>query len=266
MQLCGLRLYVGPLVNHLMKPAAVGDAYFDLDAAQFLLEELQRQRQASAAAASDANGSHAAQPSGQQQAQQNGAPPQQQQPAEAGGGSGSPGVQGPAVGPRWVLQLPAGAGGEDAGGAAGLGSVQLEYGCQVARIQLAPAGGGAAQSPPPPPPQQGGGQQADAPGARPLLLTLTNGRQLEVDLVLLAIGVCPALEWVPPGLERAPDGGLRLNKCVPSPQQQACAAAYNGPARLLSPASGRGWAAPHTRPLRHRAPPLFFHCAGTCRA
>jgi hypothetical protein len=41
---------------------------------------------------------------------------------------------------------------------------------------------------------------------------LTNGKQLEADLVLLAIGVQPALEWVPSSLERAGDGGLRVNR------------------------------------------------------
>lgn len=87
-----------------------------------------------------------------------------------------------------------------------MGSVELKYGCQIARIQLVPAEGLAAAG--------DGTSVAASLADRPLLLTLTDGSRVESDLVLLAIGVRPALEWVPPSVERAPDGGLRLNRCV----------------------------------------------------
>ena len=200
-----------PFVN------AAGDAFFDLDAAQFLLEELQSQRRAAGqehtAGRQKQEHVHHQRSSLQQQQQQ---PQHGQQPADAAAAtssSGGSGVLGHAVGPRWTHQLPPGAG----AAAGGSGAVELEYGCEIARIQLAhqqqqqqqegPAGNLRGEGEPGSEP---GGASATPPQA--LQLTLTNGKQLEADLVLLAIGVQPALEWVPPSLERAGDGGLRVNR------------------------------------------------------
>ena len=145
-------------------------------------------------------------------------PDQQSATAATAGGSG---VLGHAVGPRWVQHLPPGAAaGSGSGSGGGLGSVELEYGAEIAAVQFAASC--SSQEPPQQQEQQQGAVRPDSsPGAagtngswgdRPLLLTLTNGRQLEADLVLLAIGVRPALEWVPASLERAADGGLRVNR------------------------------------------------------
>ncbi len=215
-----------------------GDAYFDLDAAQFLLEELQHQRRVAAAASgavgadrrqqqegTQQQGSDALASNGQQAEQQQQSQDEQQHSGDAP--AGSSGVLGHAVGPRWVQQLPAGAGAGQNGGSSGLGSVELEYGAEISAIQFAPADGSQGQQQQQPE-QRGAGTACGAAGGaagaagaaregpwadRLLLLTLTNGRQLEADLVLLAIGVRPALEWVPPCLERAADGGLRVNRC-----------------------------------------------------
>ncbi|KAL4421166.1 hypothetical protein ABPG77_003349 [Micractinium sp. CCAP 211/92] len=226
----GLR---GMEVTWVLKHGHIGDAFFDLDAAQFLLEELQQQRRQQGPQQLQ---SLEDQPAGQQAGvQQDGAPAgatqrqpgreqhqqsaQQQPGAKAEGAAGPGGVLGHAVGPRWVQQLPAG--GAALSGSAG--SVQLEYGCEVASVQLrysqpgaeeqqAQRAGEASQGPSP-----DRTQASSSPHAEPsLLLTLTNGKQLEVDLVLLAIGVAPALEWVPASLQHSADGGLRVNRCMQS--------------------------------------------------
>lgn len=228
-----------------------GDAYFDLDAAHFLLEELQRQRRAEAAGATAeaAKQTQQAQQQDQKQRQKQqqgeqqgaGAPPArawdaQQAGAQAapaagsasGGGAdgGAPAVLGHAVGPRWAQQLPAAAGA--AQGAAALGAVDLEYGSEIAEVRFAPPQAACQGAPTPTPhnlPQQEHQEQQEEVAGTgwdcPLQLTLTNGRQVSADLVLLAIGVRPALEWAPPGLERTPDGGLRVNR-------RARAAAWGG--------------------------------------
>jgi NADPH-dependent 2,4-dienoyl-CoA reductase/sulfur reductase-like enzyme len=85
------------------------------------------------------------------------------------------------------------------------GRVELKYGCEVASIELAPQ----------PDSQADGNAGSDAGSSKhspALLLTLTGGEQVPADLVLLAIGVSPALEWVPARLQRAPDGGLKLDR------------------------------------------------------
>lgn len=216
-----------------------GDAYFDLDAAQFLLEELQHQRRVAAATAEQQgkpeHGGEAAAAAVQQQQQQlqlRQQPPAKAAQQDAGTPPASSQVLGHAVGPRWVQQLPTGAAAENGSGS-GLGSVELEYGAEIAAIQFAPAGSTAGKQQAQQQAQQGEAGAAGAAGdagadgslaARPLLLSLTNGRQLEADLVLLAIGVRPALEWVPASLERARDGGLRVNRCGAQErgQHQSC--------------------------------------------
>lgn len=207
------------------EPWCVGDAYFDLDAAQFLLEELQQQREQQAQQVAGAQQQQQQEqkqeqlpPSPQEQQQEQG----RRQPSDAslanGAGSedncGSGKVLGHAVGPRWVQQLlpaaVAAEGGTAEEDSSAVGRVDLEYGCEVACIELIQEGGQPQQQPRQPPgdgdsPSQRGGQP-------PLLLTLTSGKKVEADLVLLAIGVTPALDWVPPCVERAPDGGLKLNR------------------------------------------------------
>lgn len=219
----------GKDVTWIMRHAHIGDAYFDLDAAQFLLEELQQQREQQAQQVAGAQQQQQQEqkqeqlpPSPQEQQQEQG----RRQPSDAslanGAGSedncGSGKVLGHAVGPRWVQQLlpaaVAAEGGTAEEDSSAVGRVDLEYGCEVACIELIQEGGQPQQQPRQPPgdgdsPSQRGGQP-------PLLLTLTSGKKVEADLVLLAIGVTPALDWVPPCVERAPDGGLKLNRHMQS--------------------------------------------------
>eukprot|EP00887_Chlorella_sp_A99_P007923 scaffold12.g7923.t1 len=129
---------------------------------------------------------------------------------------------GHAVGPHWLQHLPAGV----LGGTGG--RVALEYGCELAEVDVADAA--AVHEQQGKRGQQEGvrGQQqqdsgtsvdaapagADADGCAPwpLRVALTSGKRLGADLVVAAIGVSPALGWVPPALARAPDGGLMVNR------------------------------------------------------
>lgn len=275
-----------------MKHGHIGDAFFDLDAAQFLLEELQQQRESEAQQLAEANtqqqpeqqqlqlqqgpGGENRRPPGQrpeQQQQQQLAECESRQPsihqqqrpppdAEWGPSAGQTASQaaappsnheqqqvpqqearvqatrgrpqaarptlGHAVGPTWVQHLQhlqRGVGGPG-------GRVTLEYGCELASIELQestreqlhqqqqplPAQAAGTAGPGPPTPQGAApGPQAPAGGgssAFHLLVTLTNGKQVAADLVVAAIGVDPALDWVPPQLARAPDGGLAVNKLM----------------------------------------------------
>lgn len=242
-----------------MTGSYAGDAFFDLDAAQFLLEELQRQReqgqlqdqqqghlqglqrgqQQQGQVQQVQQGVQQQQGQGQQQhqhqqgQQQQGQGQQVQQQGQAaaaepsGSAAASPTkeasqagrqqlldgreaipVLGHAVGPHWVQQLLPAAVVAGAGGRVSTlhhGRVELKYGCEVASIELAPQ----------PDSQADGNAGSDAGSSKhspALLLTLTGGEQVPADLVLLAIGVSPALEWVPARLQRAPDGGLKLDR------------------------------------------------------
>lgn len=52
--------------------------------------------------------------------------------------------------------------------------------------------------------------------ASPVLVTLDNGNVHQVDVVVAAIGVEPNTDWVPAELERAPDGGILVDRCMQS--------------------------------------------------
>lgn len=217
-----------------MKHGHVGDAFFDLDAAQFLLEELLSQRRAAQHAPRQAGAQQQAQgqleggaaagggPCGAWQRAPQGPPAGgdgQRRPradTEAAAGRPAPGTHlpGPAVGPLWLRQLPEG------GAAAGGGSVNLEYGCEVAAVELLHPQPQASDSGPAAAVDKreaaggaGGGGAAAEEEERPwpLRVTLTSGRAVGADLLICAIGVTPALDWVPPALARSPDGGLLVN-------------------------------------------------------
>eukprot|EP00775_Hariotina_reticulata_P012612 gene12612-12742_t len=70
-----------------------------------------------------------------------------------------------------------------------------------------------------------------------LLFWLSTGEEVGVDLLVQAIGVQPATAWLPGAVQRAPDGGILVNRhlessvpgvfaagdcCTVHPQQQAC--------------------------------------------
>jgi hypothetical protein len=106
-----------------MKHQHIGDAFFDVDAAEFLLGELQHQQQQQQPEAQCPTNNLSQQQQQEQieQQQQQGQESQQpgastSQPAGCGGGqpsrnvaqSGMSGVDGHAAGPKWVDRLPGG--------------------------------------------------------------------------------------------------------------------------------------------------------------
>lgn len=194
----------------VLRHGHIGDAFFDLDAAQFLLEEMQTQRAREAAAgetgAPQGTGSApspvAARPAekpsshhhrdsnaaASEALQQIGTSVQAAQPSSQD--SGQPGTLGHAAGPAWAAGLPSV---YRTAHDAGVGGVVLEYGCEVDAITSASAAG-----------------LEDA--SWPVAATLSNGQRYGVDFVVTAIGVTPAVDWVPPEVERAPDGGLSVSR------------------------------------------------------
>ena len=246
----------------VMKHGHIGEAIFDLDAAQFLLEEMRAAQPEPAGEAAQ----HAAELARQRaqwrqqdlarvaaaqaeaQAHPSSVPHSpalagaaRQQPAGAiergdGGAAVGPappqasvrrGTLGHAVGPTWVAALPH-VGGET--------RVVLEYGANVEAISpggelgagapgqpgepsgsaaAAAAAAAAAEAVPDRPAPSGASEAAEGPGGgRPwnLWVQLTNGARYGVDLVISAIGVTPALDWVPPAVERGRDGGLVVDR------------------------------------------------------
>ena len=79
---------------------------------------------------------------------------------------------GAAVGPHWVQQLQLLAGEGGTAGAGAVAGVRVELSCELASLRAAPA-----------------------PADWPVLATLTSGEQLGVDVVILATGVEPSVEW-----------------------------------------------------------------------
>ncbi|KAK9837906.1 hypothetical protein WJX74_007489 [Apatococcus lobatus] len=93
---------------------------------------------------------------------------------------------GHAVGPRWAQSLPAGR---------GLGHVILEHDCKIASIQ----------------------DDGECNDGDPVLVRLTNQHEHAADLVIVATGVTPNTDWLPPELERGPsDGGIAVDASMQS--------------------------------------------------
>jgi hypothetical protein len=98
-----------------MKHEHIGDAFFDVDAAEFLLGELQHQQQQQqqqqvrpdpAAQPTQSDGTQQQQQ--QQQPQERQEPPLQQQGSHSGQSAGHGVVKGHAAGPKWIDSLPKG--------------------------------------------------------------------------------------------------------------------------------------------------------------
>ena len=220
----------------VLRHGHIGDAFFDADAAAFLLGELEwRQEQAAKAAAKEVEEARQRQQQGQEQQQQIQQQQQQQQEREqeeqqqqqqrdagaaagpsgrgdAGQGGGRRAPLGAAVGPEWVKALPHGGG----GGGGRPARVTIERRAEVlgvfdtrAEAEAALRAAGAALTEP-----AGGGSSSGSSdsGDWPAWLALLEadsgggggnggavkaGRALGADLVVSAIGVEPATEWLP---------------------------------------------------------------------
>jgi hypothetical protein len=241
------------------KHADLGDAFFDRDAAAWLLRRL---RNAAEGTSSGEQGSGLASPSGgdggaAQRACGSSAgarsTPAAEAPHAAAGASTSPRRQGeaplpppppsqqrqqqqparhgPSAGPNWTraLELTQAASGS-VGGGEGRGSLSgwrlvLEAGATVSRLEDRAEAPQAALA-------QGG-------AAHGCTLVLSNGRSVAVDLVVVAIGVAPVTDWLPAELQRAADGGLAVGPDMRSSDRDVWAA---GEPSGRSPGGLAGWA------------------------
>ncbi|WIA12757.1 hypothetical protein OEZ85_006392 [Tetradesmus obliquus] len=179
----------------VLKHGHIGDAFFDEDAAQFLLGVLQQQQQQQ----------QPRQQADQQPQQHHGtaieqhtllsSKQQQQQP-----------VRGHAAGPKWVDQLPAGK---------LPANVRLERNALVVYAGSEPPPGQTSSTP-----ADGAAAAAAAAGLTdgpwPLHMQLSSGECVGVDLLVQAIGVEPATDWLPAELARAPDGGILVDDSMQS--------------------------------------------------
>lgn len=223
----------------MLKHSHIGEAFFDRDAASFLLRELaaaqacerrQQQHQTLRAEEEEEKEESAwADSSGAGAACQ---PSRQAAGASGGGRSASPtsGPMGHAVGPKWTERLQeqqrqVGRGGTPA-------RVTLEYNALVTHVVAGDSGTGATAETTPEGdapaarPQHPAGDEASeeaptaaapsapssagSPNGRPWPVTvhLSSGALIGADFVVSAIGVEPCTEWVAPEVQRAPDGGL----------------------------------------------------------
>jgi len=188
----------------VVKQGHIGDAFFDLDAAQFLLAELQQRQQqlqtrqpasqaqqqqqqqqqaVEPASTSCAEGAaaKAAAPRAAAAAAETAAAASPQQAAVVGSALGH------AAGPKWTHSLPS----------AGLPAhVCVESNARVAGVTDARPGGPGGGAPP------CGGLGS---GDWRLWVELTDGRVVGADLVVAGIGVEPNTDWLPGG--RAGGGG-----------------------------------------------------------
>lgn len=172
-------------VTWIVRHGHIGDAFFDVDAAKFLLEELQQARTGTAvhAATKQAIPSGSANTSSLASSSSNqGTALSSQEERKA---------LGHAVGPAWTRVLA-----QDGAGtsAATAGAFSVELRCEVTAITPTSKDNG-------------------ADGTYPLEVSLSDGRSLSSDVVISVIGVDPAVDWVPAGAARsAHDGGLIVGR------------------------------------------------------
>jgi pyridine nucleotide-disulfide oxidoreductase domain-containing protein 1 len=199
----------GADVTWVLRQEHIGDAFFDVDASQFLLEELRRLRTKNVEPRSQSNDRPSANAlhdstrgaQSHQQQQQHGAPPHVTIEKQAGGKDALP--MGHAVGPAWASKLPCGPLPDG-------GSFQVETGCEVIAITKKKSSPLDAQVDSA---HQNGDARPCPPMPSPLLqVTLSDGRILEADVVISAIGVEPAVDWVPSCIQRGDDGGLLVDR------------------------------------------------------
>jgi hypothetical protein len=179
----------------VLKHEHIGDAFFDIDAAEFLLGVMQQQQQQQQQVASEPTASVAAaqqhqqldsqqqqpaqevefEPQQQRQPQGRRRAQQQQQAAATADAAQPPAapVRGHAAGPKWVDALPAG---------------RLPAHVRVERRALVV---GASSTPL-------HSQHSDS-RSWPLYLQLDSGDEVGVDLLVTAIGVEPSTDWLPGG-------------------------------------------------------------------
>ncbi|KAF8067218.1 PYROXD1 [Scenedesmus sp. PABB004] len=240
----------GVEVVWVLKHGHIGDAFFDLDAAEFLLgvlqqqqqqeqqqqgqqeqqqqqqEQQQQQQQQQQAQEQEQQQGQQQEQQGQQEQQQQGQQEQQQQQQQQQAQQAQQAQQEqqeqqpppPEQPGQPAAVAEAGTAGAAAaaaarGHAAGPKWVdQLPRGALPAHVRLERNAQvvGASSAPQQAPPV--------GPGAErwPLYLRLSSGKEVGVDLAVQAIGVEPATDWLPAELRRAPDGGVLVDENLES--------------------------------------------------
>ena len=172
-------------VTWVVRHGHIGDAFFDVDAAQFFLEELEQERKCDRGASAVTVVTVQAVPpkDGALQAE-----PQQQDKNE---NSTDDDVMGHAVGPAWTTSLPSGPSNDK-------GTFTIKRSVDVVAITSTN--------------EKNVKEENDN---FPFHVTLSDGSTLSTDVVISVIGVEPAVEWVPAQAERHPrDGGLVVNAAM----------------------------------------------------
>ncbi len=194
-------------ITWVIRHGHIGDAFFDLDAAQFLLEELQHARKGasvkkstsdpSTATADTTAASDSALSIEEKEGEEAPLPqPPQILKTETHGKR----ALGHAVGPAWTRVLSdnnnsnSGAGGGGGGG----GSFSVEMGCEVTKIT---------------PTATLSTLSNTTSTSTALEVSLSDGRTLPTDVIISVIGVDPAVDWVPACIPRAArDHGLAVDE------------------------------------------------------
>ena len=160
-----------------MRHGHIGDAFFDLDASQFLLGELQRER-------------HAITEKTQTLMKTTPATAKIVNSSSSGGDievDEEEKPSGHAVGPAWTRQLLQTSAADD--DKSENGSFCVELGCEVLSIN------------------------SNSTCSPSLEVTLSDGRKIPTDVVISVIGVDPAVNWIPKEVEcSSEDGGLVVDK------------------------------------------------------
>jgi hypothetical protein len=211
------------------KHGHVGDAFFDVDAAGFLARHLGKKRKGAGEAGVTRGGGPAGAPAPLSASARGPAAAATPPTAPPSTGFGA------AAGPGWVGALTAAvpgqgdaSGGAHTGGSSRGGRLETHLHVTIASVSDAPPPAPASACPP-----------------FAVRVILSDGTLIDADAVISAVGVSPAVGWVPACVRRAGDGGLEVDGEMRSTSHPHLLLAA-GDAATLRPAD-RG---PHWFPMR----------------
>lgn len=220
-------------VTWVVRHGHIGDAFFDLDAAQFLLEELQHARKRTSVQKSKLKPTTT---TTSQPSKTIAGPAASEEESQQ-----APGLQivkvegrekralGHAVGPAWTRALfnTNDQGEENIGSSGGDGAFSVEMGCEVTKI-----------TPTTTPSTAPSLSLSNTPTTNTLEVSLSDGRILTTDVIISVIGVDPAVDWGPACISRSVDDhGLIVDAHMETSVKNVYAA---GDACSMADHSGRG--------------------------
>ncbi|KAH7623760.1 putative Pyridine nucleotide-disulfide oxidoreductase domain-containing protein 1 [Nannochloris sp. 'desiccata'] len=191
-------------VTWVIRHGHIGDAFFDLDAAQFLLEELQHARKGTSVQKSKTTTTTTIDDEEDDDFQAQ-IPPTQIVKMEGRRNR----ALGHAVGPAWTRALSTNSNQKEGGGNGGAFSVEM--GCEV--IKIAATFSPSSSSP------------SNTTNTAALEVSLSDGRTLGTDVIVSVIGVDPAVDWVPACVSRSvSDHGLVVDSTMKTSVENVYAA------------------------------------------